>query len=65
MFSINEEEIKDSGPIEKIQLKHLIIAFLVLGAGCFIALVVFMFEMIWGGKVEELQPTNVSENTDD
>ena len=46
MFGPDEKEKKESKPLEKIQLKHLIIAFLILGVGCFVALIVFMIEMI-------------------
>ena len=46
MFTPDEKEKKESKPLEKIQLKHLIIAFLILGVGCFVALIVFMIEMI-------------------
>ena len=51
MFGKDEKEIKESRPLEKIQLKHLIIAFLILGVGWFVALVVFLLEMICGKKV--------------
>ena len=44
MFATVEEEKTESEPIEKIQMKHLIIAFLILGVGCFTALVVFLIE---------------------
>ena len=50
MFGKDEKEMKESRPLEKIQLKHLVIAFLILGVGCFLSLVVFLLEMIWGGK---------------
>ena len=50
-------------PLEKIKLKHLTIAFTILGVGCFFALVVFLFEMIGRTKVHNLQQANDSENT--
>ena len=46
MFGHDFKEKKESKPHEKVQLKHLIIAFLILGVGCFVALIVFMIEMI-------------------
>ena len=46
MFGPDQKEKKESKPLEKIQLKHLIIAFLILGLGCFVALIVFMIKMI-------------------
>ena len=46
------DEVKEkSESLEKIQLKHLIIAFLVLGVGWFVALVVFLIEMKGRKKV--------------
>ena len=44
MFKEVEKEKKESKPLEKIQMKHLIIAFLILGVGCFAAFVVFLIE---------------------
>ena len=35
----------ESKPLEKIQLKHLIIAFLILCVGCFVAFIVFIVEL--------------------
>ena len=55
MFYTREEDKKESKPLEKIQLKHLIIAFFILGVGCFVAFVVFLLEMIGGKKVQEAQ----------
>jgi uncharacterized membrane protein len=62
MFETDEKEKAESKPLEKIQLKHLIIAFLILGIGCFVALIVFVLEMIGKGKVHEAQQTNKREN---
>ena len=63
MFDTDWEEMKESKPLEKIQLKHLIIAFFILGVGCCAATIVFIFEKIFGGKVQNLQQSNDSENT--
>ena len=60
MFEADEQEKKESKPLEKIQLKHLILAFIVLGVGCFVALFVFLLEMI--GKKRSMKnsrPTTV------
>ena len=46
MFTKYSKEKKESKPLEKIQMKHLILAFLVLGVGCFVALLIFLTEMI-------------------
>ena len=62
MFRKNEKEMKESKPLEKIQLKHLIIAFIILGVGCFLALVVFFLEIIWGKKVHKAQQEIKGEN---
>ena len=56
------KENKEPGPLEKIHLKHLIIPFIILGVGCFVALVVFLFEMYSKKKVQQLQQLNESEN---
>ena len=53
MFRKNEKEMKESKPLEKIQLKHLIISFLILGFGFFLALVAFLVEIIWGEKAHK------------
>jgi hypothetical protein len=45
MFYTEEKEMKESKPIEKIQLNHLILAFLILGVGWFVACVAFLIEM--------------------
>ena len=58
MFEPDEKEKKESEPLEKIQMKHLIIAFLILGGGCFAALVVFLLEMISGGTLNDVQQAN-------
>ena len=50
MFEKDEKEMKESR--KKIKLKHLIIAFLILGSGWFVALVVFILEKIWQKKVQ-------------
>ena len=55
MFDTFGKEKKESEPLEKIQLKHLIIAFIILGVGCFLALLVFFIEMIGKKKVQEAQ----------
>ena len=62
MFLKDAEEKKESKPLEKIQLKHLIIAFLILGVGCFLALVVFLIELIYKKKDQEAQKGSDSEN---
>ena len=46
MFHQIEKDEKESKPLEKIQLKHLIIAFLILVVGWFVALGVFFCELI-------------------
>ena len=61
MFYTDEKENKESKPLEKIQMKHLIIAFLVLGMGCFVALLVFLLEMIGRTKRNEVEQANDSE----
>ena len=55
MFDTDEEEKKVTKPLEKVQLKHLIIAFVILGVGCFVAFLVFLLEMISGKKVQKAQ----------
>ena len=40
MFGKAKKEMEESKPLEKIQLKHLIIAFVILGVGCSLALVI-------------------------
>ena len=50
MYGTDEEEKKASKPLEKVQLKHLIIAFIILGVGCFVAFVVFLLEVIFKSK---------------
>ena len=62
MFYTYEIDKKESEPLEKIQLKHLIIPFFSLGVGCFVALVVFLFEMYCGKKAQEEQQRSDSEN---
>ena len=62
MFEKYYKEKKESEPLEKIQLKHLIIAFIILGVGCLVALFVFMIEMSCGTKVQEGQQGGNSEN---
>ena len=61
MFYTDEKENKESKPLEKIQMKHLIIAFLILGMGCFVALRVFLLEMIGRTKRNEVEQANDSE----
>ena len=60
MFEADEKEKKESKPLEKIQLKHLIIAFIILGVGWFVALVVFLIEMT--GRKNEAQQAYDSNN---
>ena len=62
MFYKDEKEKKESKPLEKIQLKHLIIAFIILGVGCSLALIVFLIEMIGKKQVNEGQQANDGEN---
>ena len=61
MFYTDEKENKEFKPLEKIQMKHLIIAFLILGMGCFVALIVFLLEMIGRTKRNEVEQANDSE----
>ena len=60
MFGPDEKEMKESKPLEKVQLKHLIIAFLILGVGWFVALVAFLIEM--KGRKNEARQANDSNN---
>ena len=60
MFPADEKEMKESKPLEKIQLTHLIIAFLILGVGCFVALGAFLIEMT--GRKNEVRQVNDSNN---
>ena len=60
MFYTDEKEKKESEPLEKIQLKHLIIPFIILGVGWFVALVVFLIEMT--GRKNEARQANDSNN---
>ena len=62
IFGKDYKEQKVSKPLEKIQLKHLIIAFLILGVGCVVALLVFMIEMNRGTKVQEGEQGSSREN---
>ena len=61
MFYTDEKEKKESKPLEKVQMKHLIIAFLILGVGWFIALAVFLIEMKARRNVNEAQQSNNSD----
>ena len=61
MFVEFEKEKKESKPLEKVQIKHLIIAFLILGVGWFVALAVFLIEMKARRNVNEAQQSNNSE----
>ena len=63
MFKTGQIGKKESEPLEKIQLKHLINAFLILGVGCLIAMLVFMIEIFCGKKVQERKQGSNSENT--
>jgi hypothetical protein len=60
MLNTYEKEKKESKPLEKVQLKHLIIAFIILGVGCFVALVAFLIEI--KGRQNEAQQANDSNN---
>ena len=60
MFYTDEKEKKETKPLEKIQLKHLIIPFIILGVGLFVALVVFLIEMT--GRKNEVRQANDSNN---
>ena len=62
MFSSDENEKEESKPLEKVQLKHLIIALIILGVGCLVAFVVFLIEMFCGKKVQETHRGNSREN---
>ena len=62
MFGKAKKEMEESKPLEKIQLKHLIIAFVILGVGCSLALVIFVWEIIWGEKVHKVLKSNNGEN---
>ena len=50
MINTHVIKMKESKHLEKIQLKHLIIPFFILGAGWFLVLSVFMFEKIFGER---------------
>ena len=60
MLYTYEKEKKESKPLEKVQLKHLIIAYIILGVGWFVALVAFLIEMT--GRKNEVQQANDSNN---
>ena len=62
MFGQDFREKTESKPLEKVQMKHLIIAFLIFGVGCLVALFVFLIEMSCGTKVQEGQQGGNSEN---
>ena len=51
IFVKNAKENQENPALEKIQLKHLIIAFTIIGSGCLVALVVLLLEICWGRKV--------------
>ena len=55
MFYTDKIENKESKALEKIQMIHLIIAYLILGVGWLVAMLVFMLEMYLGKKVQEVQ----------
>ena len=57
-----DKEKKESEQLEKIQLKHLIIAFLILGVGWFVALIVFVCEMMGKKMVHKSAEGQHSEN---
>ena len=61
MFHTDEKEKKESKPLEKVEMKHLIIAFLILGVGWFIALAVFLIEMKARKNANEAQQSNNSD----
>ena len=60
MFGADEKEKKESKPLEKVQMKHLIIAFIILGVGWCVALTVFLIEMT--GRKNEARQANDSNN---
>ena len=62
MFYTPQKKKEESKALEKIQLKHLIIPFLILGVGCFIALIIFLLEMIIKKKTRKVQQENESNN---
>ena len=62
MFETVKKERKESEPLEKIKLKHLVIAFLILGVGSLVAFVAFLLEMIGGKKLQEAQKDSDTEN---
>ena len=64
MFYAYPKEKPESQTLEKIQLKHLILAFLILGVGCFVASLVFLLEMIYGEKGDEAKKALTSEKKD-
>ena len=51
----------ESEPLDKINLEHSIIPFLILGAGCFVALIVFLLEIIFGEKRHQAQQAITNE----
>ena len=62
MFEADSKEMPESEPLEKIKLKHLIIPFLILGAGCSVALIVFLLEMMCGKKGHQAKKAITSED---
>ena len=62
MFDTPQKKNEESKALEKIQLKHLIIPFLILGVGCFIALIIFLLEMIVKKKTRKVQQENENNN---
>ena len=53
MFGYEENETKETKPLEKVQLKHLIIAFIILGVGCLVASFIFLIEIFCGKKGQQ------------
>ena len=62
MFGEWSKDKPESEPLEKIKLKHLILPFLILGAGCSVALLVFLLEIFCGTKGHQAQKAITSEN---
>ena len=62
MLYTYEKEKKESKPLEKVQLKHLIIPFLILGIVCFLALFVFLCELKGKKAMLKSQQANNGEN---
>ena len=64
MFYPSQKENKESKPLEKTQLKHVILPFVILGVGCFVALIVFFLEFIVQKEAQEQQQENDNKKQD-